>query len=64
MRKKITVELDASLAREVMALAAEEGISVGALLARYLEQIVQKRRDYARARRRALARLRRGLTLG
>jgi len=46
MRKRITLELDATLAREIRALAAEEGISVGALVAWYLEQIVQKRRDF------------------
>ena len=63
MKSNITLKLDKALLREVRILAAEEGTSISALLAARLEQIVRERKTYERARRRALARLRRGLDL-
>ena len=50
--------------REIRILAAEEGTSISAMLAARLEQIVRERKSYDRSRRRALARLREGMSLG
>ena len=63
MKANITLKLDAALLREIRVLAAEEGTSISALLAARLEQIVRERKNYERARKRALARLREGLDL-
>ena len=63
MKSNITLKLDAALLREIRILAAEEGTSISALLAARLEQIVQERKTYDRARKRALARLQQGLDL-
>jgi hypothetical protein len=60
----ITLKLDAGLLREIRSLAAEEGISISAMLTARLEQIVRERTSYDRSRRRALARLRDGMSLG
>ena len=64
MKTNITLKLDASLLRELRILAAEEGTSISALLAARLEQIVRERKSYECSRRRALARLRKGMNLG
>lgn len=45
-------------------MAAQEGTSISALLAARLEKIVQERKAYDRARRRALTRLKEGFDLG
>jgi cytosine/adenosine deaminase-related metal-dependent hydrolase len=63
MKANITLTLDASLLREIRALAAKEGASISALLAEHLEQIVRERKANDRARKRPLARLRDGLDL-
>ena len=63
MKTNITLKLDSELLREVKVLAAEQGTSISALLAERLEQILQERKGYAQARRRALARLHSGLQL-
>ena len=63
MKTNVTLKLDADLLREVRILAAEEDTSISALLAARLEQIVQERKAYHRARARALARLREGMDL-
>jgi hypothetical protein len=64
MKANITLKLDAEVLREARILAAEEGLSVSALLAAKLDEIVRQRKGYDRARKRALARLRTGLDLG
>jgi hypothetical protein len=64
MKTNITLKLDAEVLREARILAAEEGSSISGLLAAKLEELVRERKDYDRARRRALARLREGLDLG
>ena len=51
------------LLREARILAAEAGTSISAMLAAQLEQAVLERRGYQEARRRALARLKRGYEL-
>lgn len=63
MKTNITLKIDATLVRDARILAAEEGTSISALLAARLEEIVNERRNYNRARNRALARLREGLDL-
>jgi hypothetical protein len=60
----ITLTIDEEMLREVSALAAEDGVSVSALLGRVLESIVESRRSYAKAKESALRRLARGTSLG
>jgi hypothetical protein len=62
-RTNITLKLDADLLREARIIAAEEGRSVNALVTERLESLVRERKAFDKARRRALARLRRGLDL-
>ncbi len=63
MKTNVTLKLDADLLREARVLAAEEGSSISSLLAARLEELVRDRKGYDRARRRALARLRKGFDL-
>jgi hypothetical protein len=63
MKTNITLKLDSDLLREARILAAEEDTSISAMLAARLEQIVRHRQTYARARKRALTRLREGMDL-
>jgi hypothetical protein len=63
MKTNITLKLDTAVLREIRILAAEQGSSISALLAAKLEQIVQERKCFGRARRRALTRLREGFDL-
>jgi hypothetical protein len=63
MKSNITLKLESELIREARILAAEEGTSISALLASRLEQIVNERKTYNLARKRALARLREGFDL-
>jgi hypothetical protein len=64
MKTKITLKLDADVLRAARVLAAEEGLSVSALLASKLAEVVRHRKRYHRARKRAVARLRKGFNLG
>lgn len=63
-KTNVTLKIDSALLREVKILAAREGTSITALTAALLEQRVKKDRDYERAKRRALVRLRQGYDLG
>lgn len=63
MKTNVTLKLDAELLRETRVIAAEEDRSVSALVTGRLGLLVRERKAYARARRRALARLRKGLDL-
>lgn len=63
MKTNVTLKVDAGILREARILAAEEGTSVSAMLATRLEQAVQERKGYQRARRRAVARLHEGFDL-
>lgn len=58
MKTNVTLKIDAEILREVRIMAAEEGSSISGLLASKLEEIVRHRNSYARAKKRALARLR------
>ena len=63
MKTNFTLKLDAALLREIKILAAETGTSVSAMLTERLEEVVRERKGYEIARRRALARLRKGMDL-
>jgi hypothetical protein len=63
MKTNVTLKLDADLLREAKGIAAEEGRSVSALVTDRLESLVRERKAFERARRRARARLRKGLDL-
>jgi hypothetical protein len=54
-KTNITLKLDASLVQAIKVIAARKGISVSALMARKLEEEVQKNGDYEQAMKRALA---------
>jgi hypothetical protein len=49
MKANITLKLDADVLREARILAAEEGLSVSALLAAKLDEIVRRRDGCDRA---------------
>jgi hypothetical protein len=59
----ITLSIDEDTLREASALAAEDGLSVSALLRRVLESIVESRRSYSKAKESALKRLAKGTLL-
>jgi hypothetical protein len=63
MKAKVTLRIEADLLRQAHELAAEEGRSVSALLSDLLASVVRDRTAFYKARRRALARLRRGFDL-
>jgi hypothetical protein len=62
-KANVTLTIDADLLRDARILAAEQGTSVSALLRSRLEELVRGHRAYDLARRRAVARLRRGFDL-
>lgn len=64
MKTNVTLKIETELLREARVLAAEEGSSISALLASKLEQVVRERKGHQQARRRAVARLRKGFDLG
>ena len=64
MKTNITLKLDSKLLRQVKIIAAKEGISINGFLASKLEEIVNHRKNYARPKKRALARLRKGSEIG
>jgi hypothetical protein len=63
MKTNLTLKLDSALIREARVLAAKKGTSISALMAEHLEGIVRDSRNYERAKKRALARLREGMDL-
>jgi hypothetical protein len=63
MKTNVTLKIDADLLREARILAAEQGSSISSLLADRLEQAVRERKGYQQARRRAIARLKKGFDL-
>jgi len=58
-----TLKLDQDLIREIRILAAEEDTSISALLAVHLQEIVKNRSGYDEAKKRAIARMRKGYDL-
>jgi len=63
MKTNVTLKIEVDLLREARVLAAEQGTSISALLTERLEEAVRERKGYEQARRRAIARLRRGFDL-
>jgi hypothetical protein len=63
MKRNITLKIDADLLREARILTTQEGTSPSAVVATRPEQIVRERKSYHQARRRAIARLRKGFDL-
>ncbi len=63
-RTNVTLSVDEDLLREARILAAQEGTSVSRLLADRLEELIRLHKSYDTAKRRALARLRKGYRLG
>lgn len=58
MKTNITLKIDTEILREIRIIAAEEGSSISGLLAAKLQELLRQRKSYARAKSRALARLR------
>ena len=63
MKTNITLKIDSELLREAKILAAENRTSISTMLGARLEQLVRERKSYDRARKRALARLCKGMNL-
>lgn len=63
IKANITIKLDKELLREARILAAEKDTSISAIVAGELEEAVRKRKDYERAKKRALAILHEGREL-
>jgi len=64
MKTNITLKVDSRIIQEAKVLAARRGTSVSRLLAEQLEEMVRREKAYSAAKRRAIARLRKGLDLG
>lgn len=64
MKTNVTLRIDSELAREAKVLAAREGTSLSHLMARQLEELTRRDRQYRAAQQRALARLDTGFDLG
>jgi hypothetical protein len=62
--RNITLSLDEEILREARVLAAQQGLSVSALLRRELAHLVEQQRGYVEAREAARRRLKRGESLG
>lgn len=64
MRQNITLSLNKELIRKAKVLAAQQGVSVSALLAQYLTKIMEDEEAYEAAHRHALSLLAQGFHLG
>lgn len=62
--RNVTLTIDEDILREARVLAAQEGLSVSALLRRELVLLVENQRGYVKAKESALRRLARGHSLG
>ncbi len=63
MKTNITLKVEQRLVREAKVLAARKGTSVSRLLADQLDELIRRDKAYDVAKRRALARLRKGRDL-
>ena len=64
MTRNITLSFDEDTLQEARVLAAQEGLSVSALLRRELNRLVEHERGYVKAREAALLRLSQDKHLG
>lgn len=62
--RNITLTVDEEILVEARVLAAQEGLSVSALLRRELVNLVERQRGYTKAKESAVRRLKRGHSLG
>ena len=63
-KQNITLAIDKTLLKKARALAAGRGISISAMLAHQLEEMVDNDADYEWAKVRALAQMEHGFHLG
>jgi len=64
MKQNITLSLDKDLIKKAKVLSAKRQTSISRMLGLALKRFVQAAEDYDRAKRRALAHLRRGFHMG
>lgn len=64
MKQNVTLALRSETIRRLKVLAAERGSSISRMLTEQLDEMLDRETGYDSARRRALARLERGLPLG
>lgn len=62
--QNVTLSLPKRLLKRAKVIAAQRETSVSRILSRLLEEFVEREDDYEQARRRAMARMRRGWDLG
>jgi len=63
-KQNITLSLEKDLIRQVRQLSARKSTSVSKLLSEELERLVRNHEQYERAKRRALAALKKGFQMG
>jgi hypothetical protein len=63
VKTNIALKIDSRLLQEAKIAAAQNGTSISAMMATRLEEVVRQKKSYARARRRALGRMRKGFDL-
>jgi hypothetical protein len=63
-RKKVTLTIPEETLRKARHLAIERGVSLSRFLSDHLEALVARDQKYEEARRRSIARMRRGIDLG
>jgi hypothetical protein len=63
-KQNVTVALPKSLVRKAKIAAAQQDTSISAILTRMLEDFVRHEDDYERAKREAIAAMRKGYDLG
>ena len=64
MKQNITLSLEKAMIQDAKVLAAEQSMSVSALLAQELARLVRQDKAYRQARQSAIADLEQGLQLG
>ncbi len=64
MNRNVTLSLPAEILRRLKVVAAERGTSISRMLTESLDEILSREAGYERARRRSLATLDQGWSLG
>jgi hypothetical protein len=64
LKRNITLSLEEDLLKKAKLVAAKKDMSVSGLLAEQLSRVIMEEDQYETSRRRALARLKKGLHLG
>ena len=63
-KTNVTLKIDSQLLKRIKILAAEEDTSISALMVTLLEEKLNEKSDYERAKQRALLRMTQGFDLG